>query len=543
MFKNKKRTFIGVDIGDNYLKLSVLDKIEEKIIVQAHNIIDIKNLIIDGRISNPKEIRKYIKNFITSHMVNNPRLIFSLPNRKMEYNDVPQIFTMPKLNNKSEQINAIKLEMEERFPNLDGYISFNQTIHETENDIIVYATLVDKNVLEDYKAIMKDYNVEYLIVPNDITMCNAFVDNNSDDVDVVVDIGYSSTNIIVIQEGKPLYVKTINIAGNSITNIISSYRGLSYLEAEELKVTTGKIVPGYDYSVDEETNELSNIIKTQLSLISTEIRKVQGYIKNEYDLEIDQVHLTGGTSNLDGICQYFREETGLSIKKLLPTFIDELNAEGIIEHVSFINNSLCLSSMCFYEPKIDLEIVKIKVDYMPYIKKGFIITGSLLIILNIVLGAFYIYKNAQFKKVSKEKSILTQEFNELEKESKELKRELEEIISGANSKQSVAQDIQTLLDTKIEHMDILKEIRNATPAYAMYNDIKFINDKVEINGEANDYMTLGQLIKELESISSLSDVEFTYKENDKVDKYYTDRVFKTVSFNIKATITEKGIIN
>jgi type IV pilus assembly protein PilM len=114
----------------------------------------------------------------------------------------------------------------------------------------------------------------------------------------LIDIGVQSTTINIVENGGLKKSFSFNFAGSQLTFAVASALGMGNVEAEEIKKQQGLL------------NPQENVAKTLYLLIDPlllEVKKILSDFYLESGKDVDGVYLTGGTSNLPGLKEYFKE--------------------------------------------------------------------------------------------------------------------------------------------------------------------------------------------------------------------------------------------
>lgn len=145
----------------------------------------------------------------------------------------------------------------------------------------------------------------------------------------LVDIGASVTNVVIASHGAPKLVRTLAIAGQSITNAVASSLGIAASEAEAVKREIG-----VGYAVAPEHGAVAEAIgEVARSLIEAIRNTFVYYSGNHPGAGIDVAIMTGGGSHLPGLGQY------LSSASRLPVILGDALA-GVKSAKSFDRASL-----------------------------------------------------------------------------------------------------------------------------------------------------------------------------------------------------------
>ena len=137
---------------------------------------------------------------------------------------------------------------------------------------------------------------------------------------VVLDIGARSTNLIFLEEER-IYNRCIsNVAGNAITQELAKSLQIPVAEAEALKCKRGFVsLGGVHQSEDEEAENISRVIRNVMTRLHAEIsRSINFYRSQQGGSAPSRLILTGGTSLLPYLDQFFKEKLGVEVEYLNP---------------------------------------------------------------------------------------------------------------------------------------------------------------------------------------------------------------------------------
>lgn len=113
----------------------------------------------------------------------------------------------------------------------------------------------------------------------------------------LVGFGANTTDISVVENGVPVFNRSIDVGGESITRAICKHLNISHERADQFKVDMGLLS---SFSGD---NSVPGVIIDSISPIVNEIR----YIMNVYqsnNKNIEKIVLSGGSSILPGLADY-----------------------------------------------------------------------------------------------------------------------------------------------------------------------------------------------------------------------------------------------
>ena len=133
---------------------------------------------------------------------------------------------------------------------------------------------------------------------------------------ILIDLGGGTTDVMVVNKGAPIFMASVPVGGNLVTNDIAIVKGIPVSAAEKIKVENGccwitgnevsedVIIPGVGGRPPEETTqyELCQIIQPRIDEIFTMVKSEIVHHANITQLN-GSIVLTGGGAKMNGIVQ------------------------------------------------------------------------------------------------------------------------------------------------------------------------------------------------------------------------------------------------
>lgn len=304
----------GIDIGSHSIKVCEVSGNPGKFKVEKFGSFVLSEAsIIEDQFQKPSEIVEGILEAMSRAGIKSKLACIGLygPNTMTKRLNVPE-------GTKEEIEDHILWEAEQyiTFGAEDSQISFH-IIGENEGggkDALVAAAR--NELIENYTNVLSEGKISAKIVDlNVLALSNIFEEVYQSEIDelshgtLLIDSGAQSTKLIIYKRGGPIFTKEILIGGGLITEEIQRQMGVSYEEAEDLKVTT-----------DENGNlpqEILNIINIQLDQQIAEIRKnVNFYVTQGSTEKVDHCFVTGGNSLCPGFLDKLSASTGLEAQSM-----------------------------------------------------------------------------------------------------------------------------------------------------------------------------------------------------------------------------------
>jgi type IV pilus assembly protein PilM len=163
----------------------------------------------------------------------------------------------------------------------------------------VLAAGAKKQYVDDLQTAIKGAGlVADLIVPALLGPVNAFEmampDSFAKEVIALVDIGFKNSTICVMQEGDLALSRVVNIGGDKLSTGLAELMGISYAEAEGIKVgMPGEVKPHLDSLV---------------SPLGRELRASIDFFEHQQDKTVTKVFISGGSARSEFIVQALQNE-------------------------------------------------------------------------------------------------------------------------------------------------------------------------------------------------------------------------------------------
>lgn len=305
---------VGLDIGAHSIKVCELSGTPGKIKIDKFGVYTLSEAaLIEDEIQKPSEITEAILEALKNSGIKSKTICLGLygPNTMTKRLNTPE-------GTKEEIEDHVLWEAEQyiTFGADESMIDFH-ILGENEGggkDTLVAAARND--TIDSYTEVAKAAKLQVKIVDlNVIALSNVFEAVVGDDLDeysqgtLILDFGAQSTKIVVYKRGGPIFTKEVPIGGGLITEEIQRQMGVSYEEAEDLKM-----------SPDDNGNfpeEILNIINIQVDHQVAEIRKnINFYVTQGSAERVSYCFVTGGSSLLPGLVDKLSVVAGVPVERL-----------------------------------------------------------------------------------------------------------------------------------------------------------------------------------------------------------------------------------
>ncbi|MCX6896619.1 MAG: pilus assembly protein PilM [Verrucomicrobia bacterium] len=168
---------------------------------------------------------------------------------------------------------------------------------------------IKKQLLDDLlAAVHKADLIADGILPGLISPINAFEvampDLFAKNVVALVDIGFKNTTICLLQEGELVLSRVIAIGGDKITGGLAEAMGISYAEAEGIKMGM--------------PSEVQPTLEALVSPLGRELRASLDFFEHQQDKHVSQVFISGGSARSEFIVKILETEMTVNCRAWNP---------------------------------------------------------------------------------------------------------------------------------------------------------------------------------------------------------------------------------
>jgi len=136
------------------------------------------------------------------------------------------------------------------------------------------------------------------VVPGLVGPANAFESAHPEqftkEAVALVDIGFRNSSITILLNGEPVLSRVMAIGGDKLTSGVAEALGVSYAEAEGIKLGLAE--------------EVHSTIQTLISPLGRELRASIDFFEHQHDKTVGNVYVSGGSARSDYILQTLQSE-------------------------------------------------------------------------------------------------------------------------------------------------------------------------------------------------------------------------------------------
>jgi cell division ATPase FtsA len=282
---------------------------------------------------------------------------------------------------------------------------------------------------------------------------------------MILNIGSKCSSLVFIDSGR-FFVRTIPIAGYSITQQISKEFGIPHKDAEELKRKHGFVALGgaYEEPDSEVAATISKIVRNVMTRLHGEInRSINVYRSQEKGNKPVKLYLSGGSSVMAFTPRFFSEKLKIPVEYFNPFQVvslpDHINREQLAEVAHMFSEVIGLGLRHITSCPIEISLIPEKIKKAQAIKHKtpYFYASAASFVLCLALIYFSLSKQ---EKIDSNKVILAMKIVE---STEALKDEVKSAERKKNAIVTELTDAQGILSGRCNWIDIFNELQLKIP--------------------------------------------------------------------------------
>ncbi len=205
----------------------------------------------------------------------------------------------------------------------DGDLEVEDNASDVEEEMEALFVVVKNEIVAKLAEVVERFGKEILSIESAPISCfNAARANQIGlgECEMILNIGGHCSNLVFADSGR-IFVRTIPIAGHSVTQQVAREFNISYSDAEELKRRHGFVALGgaYEEPDSEVAATVSKIVRNIMTRLHGEInRSINVYRSQHKGQRPTKMYLAGGSSVMDFTPRFFNEKLRIPVEYLNP---------------------------------------------------------------------------------------------------------------------------------------------------------------------------------------------------------------------------------
>ena len=305
----RKKSLLGLDVGSSCVKAVELTRVGQGLVITGMG---------KAEVEGPEAAGDAISKALKDAGIKTKRVVSSVSGRSVIHRQVPMM-TIPD----AELKQAMEYEA-------DKYIPFDVTEVQLdakrmqEGDAVsasgtgqmkVLLVAAKKNLIEEHINLLQSVglspaviDVDFLALGNAFELRNLSLGINDNEVRALVDVGASKSDINIMRGNASFFQREIFMGGNDLTDAVAKRFGEDPKDVEKMKKDPGGAL-----------ESMQDAMLPVLEDIGSEIRLSFDYHENQYDQEVKEVFISGGSVLFPGIDTMLAQIFNLPVKIWDPT--------------------------------------------------------------------------------------------------------------------------------------------------------------------------------------------------------------------------------
>lgn len=508
--------YISIDIGSKSIKIIEGSSDKKNInIIKAVSVNTPANSMSEGNIIDYENIRNVIKQTIAKNGIKIKNVVFSINTTSL----ITRTIELPVVKSSDETIQMIRFELEQFLPVvLDEYkIVFRVIKNYVEDGVKKGSYLINAvptKLIDDYRKLSDDLGLRLQSIDLSFNALERVfsIGRTINDVKIekdkayyVLEFGHKSIIFNVISNGNNLFTRTINLGGSDIDVGIENMFEVNSENAEKIKHKFSTL----DKSEIETEEEkfVNNIIETNLSSWINEIRRlIQYFNSRNKGIEIDNLFIYGGSSNINSIDKYFSEALELESQIINEVSGFKSSSNKLMEEFNLPEYLDAVSGLLISKNDMNLlsDIIKMKQSRLKGVFTGSVLLGAVALAVILYYLNFMVEVNSLNNEIKYYDDIINnpvyqekyQEMQAMENKINVLK-EYKSALSTLNAQLTKSDTVQT---------DLLNFISSTVPVDININTLSINEENIVIQGTSILRESVAQLEKNLKDIEIIDNV-------------------------------------
>jgi type IV pilus assembly protein PilM len=319
MFFSRSKNLVGLDIGDNSIKVVELKELSRGKAYSVTTLADAElspEAIVDGAIMDSGLVIETIQRLWRDAKIRSNQVATALSGHSVIIKRV----SLPVMS-EDQLAESIPWEAETYIPfdiddvNIDYQVLEGSSLS-GEGNMDVLLVAVKKETINDYTSVIGQAGMTPAVVDVDaFALQNCFQANYDPEPGktvALIDIGASVSTISILQGGTSVFWRDLSMGGNQYTDAIQKELNLSSEHAERLK--RGEEVDGIPFE------KVVPILSAVTHDLGDGIQKTVDFFKATAatDEPLEAIYLTGGTSRVHKLEQSLNDRFGSQVEILNP---------------------------------------------------------------------------------------------------------------------------------------------------------------------------------------------------------------------------------
>lgn len=313
-----QRQLVGLDLGMSGIKaVELTGKNSPRLLAYNRIPLPVGTISNDGEIKDRDLVITALKKLFANRQFTTKRVAVGATGNSV----MTKKITVPKMT-RDELAQQLYWEAEQYIPfniaevNLDFAILGANNVTQSGSPMIdVMLVAAKKDYVQSLASLVEEAGLKVEVIDNQsFALGNAFefnyshlIDRQDSSLSVIIDFGAGSTKVSVVEGDKTTFTRELRQCGLSCTNMLAERLGVSFEQAEKIKITEGSAAP------------IKAVISEFVYSVAEEIlRTLDFYISQSAERSIQGIYVCGGASKTEGLMQVLETKLPAPVQPLNP---------------------------------------------------------------------------------------------------------------------------------------------------------------------------------------------------------------------------------
>ncbi len=300
-----------------------------------------------------------------------------------------------------------------------------------------------------------------------------------DECVLILNIGGRSTNLMIADHQR-VFLRSIPIAGDTITQQVAKEYGIGFNEAEELKLRYGFVALGGSYEEPESeiAATISKIARNLMTRLHGEVsRSINVWRAQHGGNAPDRVLLAGGGSTMLYVTDFFQEKLRIPVDYLNTfgaiSFSEEIDKSELQKVAPMFQELIGMSLEDVTQCPVNISLIPMTIRNQKDLdsKKIYFYISAVSLICCLGIFLFGMYKRMSFDRARVERvNVKVEETNQKMKE-------VTSLMGSMSSAKSRYETAKAFVDSRSKWIDLLDELEKLLPDTMWLTVVEGIGDQ------------------------------------------------------------------
>ena len=314
-----RKNLVGLDIGSNSVKAVELQGKLGSLMLSSLGQEGLQpDTVVDGQIMEMNDVSHVISRVFSSSQIKADRVAAGVSGSSVIVKNI----VVPQMS-MEELEESIDWHAEEHIPFDIADVSLDyQVVGSSADSLQVLMAACKRDFVAGVKQVVQLAGKQPAVIDVDaFALQNCYEVNyqpSAGETVALLNVGASTLNINIMRGTTSVFTRDVSAGGNQYTAMLQKELGLTYEQAEAVKVGDAPA------PADEETGEgrdIAPLLEVVSDMLALEVQKTFDFYRataEEGDAGVQKILISGGGSKLSGLREYLAERFGIPVEPLDP---------------------------------------------------------------------------------------------------------------------------------------------------------------------------------------------------------------------------------